>query len=181
MRTHGRRCLALGSIRMKFPISVKENAPPPLANRLAGLRRQLTLAVCGIAGLWLLANGGLLAADAFDDDYTDCPAVQRVDDLGPVQVARTEEADELRVSWPALDIPSLGLGAGLYRTQITVIAEGPGSPVTRHVSLGSTSVTLDDLEPAGEWEVSVALTRGDYVISDIARPVDVALGLEPRV
>lgn len=134
-----------------------------------------------VAGLWLLASAGgghIAAADAFDDDYTDCPVVQRVDSLGPVKVARTEETDELRVSWPALNVPALGLGDGLYATQITVIAEGPGSTVTRHVSLGSTSVTLDDLEPAGEWEISVALTRRGYVISDITPAVDATLGLE---
>lgn len=194
MRTHIRHKTALSNVwgaaglRLlanvgriaKFRVRRDRNAEP-LANRLACLRRRLTLAVCGVAGLWLLANGGLIAADAFDDDYTDCPATQRVDDLGPVTITRTEETDELLVSWPVLDVPSLGLGAGIYRTQITVIAEGPGPTVTRHVSLGSKSVTLDDLEPAGEWEVSVALTRGDYVISDIARPVDVALGFKPRL
>ena len=138
-----------------------------------------------VAGLWLLASAGggrhIAAADAFDDDYIDCPAGQRVDSLGPVKVARTEETDELRVSWPALNVPALGLGDGLYATQITVIAERPGSTVTRHVSLGSTSVTLDDLEPAGEWEISVALTRRGYVISDITPAVDATLGLEAAV
>ena len=49
--------------------------------------------------------GGLsLAKDAFDDDYSDCPASTRLDAVNGLTIDRTDEPDEIRVSWEELDM-----------------------------------------------------------------------------
>ena len=68
--------------------------------------------------LVLSAVGSLsLARDAFDgNDYDDCPAVTRLDEVKGLAVDRTDEEDEIRISWEALSGTALSsLGANGYR------------------------------------------------------------------
>jgi hypothetical protein len=113
------------------------------------------------------ALGGLtLARDAFDADYDDCPAVTRLDSVGGLAIDRTDEPKEIRVSWDALDSTTLGrLGPNGYKARLTVIVEGQSA---RNVALGDTSLVVDDIDFTKELTVSVAVTLGDYVISDIS-------------
>ena len=113
------------------------------------------------------ALGGLtLARDAFDADYDDCPAVTRLDAIGGLTIDRTDEDDEIRISWDALDSVALGsLGPNGYRARLTIIVEGEDA---RNVALGDSNLVVDDIDFTKALTVSVAVTLGDYVISDIA-------------
>ena len=115
-------------------------------------------------------GGGVIARDAFDDDYDDCPSHSRVDAIENLRVVRGAESDELSVSWDRIDIPSLGIGRNRFTAQITVIAEGPGDDKeTRREPLGETKTKFDGITGASDWDVSAALTDGDYVISHIVK------------
>ena len=72
------------------------------------------------------ALGGMtLARDAFDADYNDCPAVTRLDAVDGLTIDRTDEEDEIRISWDALDSADLSqLGPNGYRARLTIIVEG---------------------------------------------------------
>ena len=128
-------------------------------------------------GIWVLAVilflGAVaslaLADDAFDNDYTDCPAGTRLDAVSGLTIDRTDDGDELRVSWDALDTAALAsrLGANGYLSKLTVIVENGGIE-TMNVAVGETTVLVEDVEFTKDVTVSVAMTQGDYVISDIA-------------
>ena len=111
--------------------------------------------------------GGLtLARDAFDADYDDCPAATRLDAVDGLTIDRTDEDDEIRIAWDELDSATLSsLGPNGYRARLTVIVDGEDA---RNVALGDTSLVVDDIDFAEDLTVSVAITLGDYVISDIA-------------
>ena len=113
------------------------------------------------------ALGGIsLARDAFDADYEDCPATTRLDGVGGLTIDRTDEEDEIRISWDALDSASLsGLGPNGYRARLTIIVDGEDA---RNVALGDTNLVISDINFAEDLTVSVAVTLGDFVISDIA-------------
>ncbi len=86
-------------------------------------------------------------------------------------VERTDEADEIRVSWDALTVETLGLGRLSFATVMTVIVEDEANNrkiKEVHEALGTSSVTLDGIDLARDLDVSVALTYNGYVISDIA-------------
>ena len=112
------------------------------------------------------AMGGLtLARDAFDADYNDCPAVTRLDAIEGLTIDRTDEEDEIRVSWDALDSATLSrLGPNGYRARLTIIVEGQDA---MNVALGDTSLVVDDIDFTRALTVSVAVTLSNYVISDI--------------
>ena len=128
-------------------------------------------------GLWVLAvvlflgavAGLSLADDAFDNDYTDCPSGTRLGAVSGLTIDRTDDGDELRVSWEALDTAALAsrLGANGYLSKLTVIVEN-GGVESMNVALGETTLLVEDVEFTQELTVSVAVTQGDYVISDIA-------------
>ena len=122
--------------------------------------------------LVLSAVGGLsLAKDAFDgNDYVDCPAATRLDAVNGLAVDRTDDEKEIRISWDALTEATLGsLGRNGYRARLTVIVEGSeGDHDPRNVALGDTSLVVTDVTFASDLTISVAMTLGDYVISDIA-------------
>ena len=128
-------------------------------------------------GLWVLAvvlflgavAGLSLADDAFDNDYMDCPSGTRLDAVSGLTIDRTDDGDELRVSWEALDTAALAsrLGANGYLSKLTVIVEN-GGVESMNVALGETTLLVEDVEFTQELTVSVAVTQGDYVISDIA-------------
>ena len=128
-------------------------------------------------GLWVLAvvlflgavAGLSLADDAFDNDYTDCPSGTRLDAVSGLTIDRTDDGDELRVSWEALDTAALAnrLGANGYLSKLTVVVEN-GGVETMNVALGETTLVVEDVKFTQELTVSVAVTQGDYVISDIA-------------
>ena len=106
-----------------------------------------------------------LAKDAFDDDYKDCPASTRLDAVSGLTIDRTDADDEVRVAWEALDAATLSsLGPNGFRARLTVIVEGQDP---RNVALGDTNLTVDDVDFTEALTVSVAVTLGDYVISDI--------------
>ena len=111
--------------------------------------------------------GGLtLARDAFDAKYDDCPAATRLDAVDGLTIDRTDEDDEIRIAWDELDSATLSsLGPNGYRARLTVIVDGEDA---RNVALGDTWLVVDDIDFAEDLTVSVAITLGDYVISDIA-------------
>ena len=119
-----------------------------------------------ICGTW----GNLsLAGDAFDDDYDDCPAVSRLEAVSGLTVARTDESDEIRISWDGLDITSVsGLDTKAYKARLTVIVEGGGDQEPMNMALGETSLVVDEVSVTEALTISVAVTQGDFVISDIA-------------
>ena len=73
------------------------------------------------------------------------------------------------MSWEALDTATLGsrLGANGYLAKLTVIVENSGVEAM-NVALGETTLLVEGIEFTKELTVSVAVTQGDYVISDIA-------------
>ena len=110
-----------------------------------------------------------LAGDAFDDDYDDCPAVTRLDAVSGLAIDRTDENDEIRISWDQLDTAALsGLGTNAYRARLTVMVEGGGDHDAMNLALGESSLVVDGVSFTEALTVSVAVTQGDFVISDIA-------------
>ena len=132
----------------------------------------LRLGLLGLVVVLVLsAVGGLsLAKDAFDgNDYEDCPAATRLDAVSGLAIDRTDDEKEIRISWDALTNAELGsLGPNGYRARLTVIVEGSGGDKSNNVALGDTSLVVDEVTFATELTVSVAITLGDFVISDIA-------------
>ena len=118
-----------------------------------------------------LAAGGTSAAGTlFENDYIDCPARTRLSALSGLKVARTDQADELRVTWvpPELTVweslRNRGFSAG-----ITVIVDQAGAePHSQTLTLGTHSVLFDGIEVARDWKVQAAVTDMGYVVSDIA-------------
>lgn len=110
-----------------------------------------------------------LADDAFDEDYLDCPSGIRLDAVSGLAIDRTDDGDELRVSWEALDTVALvsRLGPNGYLAKFTVIVEN-GGVQSMNVALGETTLLVEGIEFTKELTVSVAITQGDYLISDIA-------------
>ena len=132
----------------------------------------LRLGLLGLVVVLVLsAVGGLsLARDAFDDnEYEDCPAATRLDAVDGLAVDRTDEEKEIRISWDALtDAELSSLGPNGYRARLTVIVEGSGDDKSNNVALGDTSLVVEDVTLASDLTISVAITLGDFVISDIA-------------
>ena len=121
--------------------------------------------------LVLSAVGSLsLAKDAFDgNDYDDCPAATRLDAVDGLAVDRTDEEDEIRISWDALSDAALSsLGANGYKARLTIIVEGSDDDIKNNVALGDTNLVVDDVTFTTDLTISVAITLGDFVISDIA-------------
>lgn len=116
----------------------------------------------------LSAMGGLSwAADAFDDEYEDCPSRSRLDALSGLKATRTSEDDELKVSWDMTAPATWGLGND-YHSQIAIIVEGGDDPEEQRVPLAENEDTFDNIDFAEELTVSVAVVRRGYVISNIA-------------
>ena len=134
----------------------------------------LRLGLLGLVVVLVLsAVGGLsLAKDAFDgNDYEDCPAATRLDAVSGLAIDRTDEEDEIRISWDALTDAELdSLGSNFKFARLTVIVEGGGSEADEpnNGALGDTSLVVSDISFASDLTVSVAMTLGDFVISDIA-------------
>ena len=139
---------------------------------MQGKGKSLRLGLLGLVVVLVLsAVGGLsLAKDAFDgNDYDDCPAATRLDAVDGLAVDRTDEEDEIRISWDALSGTALSsLGPNGYRARLTVIVEGSGPDEKNNVALGDTSLVVDGVDFAKDLTISVAITLGDFVISDIA-------------
>ena len=130
-----------------------------------GLSLRLGLLALVVVLIFGTLGGFSLAKDAFDDDYKDCPASTRLDAVSGLTIDRTDEDDEVRVAWEALDAATLSsLGPNGFRARLTVIVEGQDP---RNVALGDTTLTVDDVDFTEALTVSVAVTLGDYVISDI--------------
>lgn len=148
---------------------------------MQGKRFSLRLGLMALVVVLIFgALGSLsLARDAFDDDYDDCPARTRLDAVSGLTIDRTDEDDEIRVSWDALEDAVLAsLGPNGYRARLTVIVEDEDDGTTEeaNVALGDTSKLFEEIEFTDELTVSVAVTLGDYVISDIAE-VDFVSGM----
>ena len=130
-----------------------------------GLSLRLGLLALVVVLIFGTLGGFSLAKDAFDDDYKDCPASTRLDAVSGLTIDRTDEDDEVRVAWEALDVATLSsLGPNGFRARLTVIVEGQDP---RNVALGDTTLTVDDVDFTEALTVSVAVTLGNYVISDI--------------
>ncbi len=117
--------------------------------------------------LGTLGSGALAGRNLFDEDYTDCPSGTRLQALSNVRVMRTDEEDELKVSWDMTQPASWRLGPNVYSASITLILESDDKTITSDKALGSTSHTFEDLAQSTEWKVQVAVTDRGYVISDI--------------
>ena len=93
------------------------------------------------AALFLASMGKLtLAKDAFDEDFTDCPSWTRLDPISGLTVEHTDQADEIRISWDALDPRTLAtrLGPNVHKATLTLIVEGGGNEKPIRLSLGDT-------------------------------------------
>ena len=123
-----------------------------------------------IVALVLSAMGSLsLARDAFDTDYVDCSQRTRLSSVAGLAVERTDKDDEIRVSWDALDLTGLNaLGPNVLKSRLTVIVEGGGDEDALNVALGDTGLVVDNVDFTKVLTVSVAITLGNYVISDIS-------------
>jgi hypothetical protein len=131
-----------------------------------GLSLRLSLVALVVVLVFGTLGGFSLARDAFDADYDDCPAATRLDAVDGLTIDRTDEEDEIRISWDALSSASLSsLGPNGYRARLTVIVDGEDA---RNVALGDTDLVVSDIDFAEDLTVSVAITLSDYVISDIA-------------
>ena len=131
-----------------------------------GLSLRLSLVALVVVLVFGTLGGFSLARDAFDADYDDCPAATRLDAIGGLTIDRTDEEDEIRVSWDSLDTVALSsLGPNGYRARLTVIVDGEDA---RNVALGDTDLVISGIDFAEDLTVSLAVTLGDYVISDIA-------------
>ena len=110
-----------------------------------------------------------LARDAFDNDFVDCPQSTRLSAVEGLTVERTNEEDEIRISWDALDFSELNeLGFNILKADLTAIVEADGINTTWHVALGETDLVVDDVGFTKELNVTVALTQRGFVVSDIA-------------
>jgi hypothetical protein len=138
---------------------------------MQGKSKSLRLGLLALVVVLILgALGSLsLARDAFDSDFDDCRQSVRLAAVGSLAVERTDEEDEIRISWEALEQADLSdLGGNVLKARITVIVEGGGIDDAMNVALGEIDIVVDDVDFAKDLTVSVALTLGDYVISDIA-------------
>ena len=138
---------------------------------MQGKSKSLRLGLLALVVVLIMgALGSLsLARDAFDGDYDDCRQSTRLDAVSGLAVERTDEEDEIRISWDALQRSDLSaLGPNVLKARITVIVEGGGIDDDRHVALGDTDLVVDRVEFTKDLTVSVALTLADHVISDIA-------------
>ena len=88
-----------------------------------------------------------LADDAFDEDYLDCPSGIRLDAVSGLAIDRTDDGDELRVSWEALDTVALvsRLGPNGHLAKFTVIVEN-GGVQSMNVALGETTLLVEGIE-----------------------------------
>ncbi len=123
------------------------------------------------AALFLGSMGNLSPAkDAFDEVFTDCPAWTRLDAVSGLTVDLADQADEIRISWDALDPRTLAtrLGPNVHRATLTLIVEGGGNEEPIRLSLGNTSGVVDGLPYTEPLLVSLSVTQGRHVISDIA-------------
>ncbi len=126
------------------------------------------IALLALLVLGALGSGALAGRNLFDDeDFTDCPAGTRLQALSNVRVMRTDEDDELKVSWDMTQPASWQLGPNVYSASITLILESDDKTVMADKALGSTSHTFEDLAQSTDWKVQVAVTDRKYVISDI--------------
>lgn len=123
--------------------------------------------------LFALVWGSLWASpvwsgtDAFEaGDYRHCPAYHRLSAPTGLHYDLGAEAGSITVSWDALVVPA-GL-PDVWATQLTVIAEGAGPRQVRHAPLGATAVTFQELALAHTGTLSLAMTAGPQVLSDIA-------------
>ena len=64
-----------------------------------GLSLRLSLLALVVVLVFGTLGGISLARDAFDADYKDCPAATRLDSVDGLTIDRTDEEDEIRVSW----------------------------------------------------------------------------------
>ena len=133
------------------------------------------LRVCAVLVLaaWLLGlnSQGAWGRDAFDADYTDCPAAVRLPAVAGLTVTRRDDADKIRIAWRPFGPDQIAaLGDTLrYRTQMTFIVEGRGhDPRTESASLGANELIVDNLPLTTQLTVSAALTDGSHVMSHIA-------------
>ncbi len=140
----------------------------------------MRLGLLALALLLLSQNfGGLsLARGAFDDDFRDCPAKSRLPAVSGLTVNRTDEEDEIRVAWDAPDLNGLAshLGSDALKARMTIIVDGDGEEITKQEALGENSLVIDGIQPTLDLTVSVGITLGGYVVSDI-RSVDYTSGM----
>ncbi len=134
-----------------------------------GLRPRMGLMALVVVLIFGTLGNLSLAGDAFDDDYDDCPAVTRLDAVSGLAIDRTDENDEIRISWDQLETAALsGLGTNVYRARLTVMVEGGGDHDPINLALAETSLVVDEVSFTKALTISVAVTQGYYVISDIA-------------
>ena len=133
------------------------------------------LRVCAVLVLaaWLLGlnSQGAWGRDAFDADYTDCPAAGRLPAVAGLTVTRQDDADKIRIAWRPFGPDQIAaLGDTLpYRTRMTFIVEGRGhDPITESASLGANELIVDNQPLTAQLTVSAALTDGSHVMSHIA-------------
>lgn len=127
----------------------------------------LRLTVCLLAWCVLLAVPVQGASDAFTSlDYQHCPLYLRLPAPAGLATALTQEEGALSVSWHPLTVPASLPNP--YQAQLTVIAEGAGPDQVKHVRLDTTSLEFTDLALAHTGTLTLAVTAGSLVLSDLA-------------
>lgn len=109
----------------------------------------------------------LLATNAFDKDYADCPSSTRLAALSGLRAVRAD-ADSLKVYWNRTNPASWQLGPAIYRSQIVIIVASPGNEKTAQLVLGRDRADFSGVRFVEGLTVSAAIVTGAYVISDIA-------------
>ncbi len=127
----------------------------------------LRLTVCLLAWCVLLAAPVQGASDAFaSQGYQHRPLYLRLPAPTGLTTALTQEEGALSVSWHPVTVPASLPNP--YLAQLTVIAEGAGPVQVKHVRLGTTSLEFTDLALAHTGTLTLAVTAGSLVLSDLA-------------
>ena len=117
-----------------------------------------------------LAAGGTSAAGTlFENDYINRPVQIWLSAPSGLKVARTEQVDELRVTWLPPE-PTVGESAqpGFFSRDHGHRDRAGAEPHSQTLTLGAHSVLFDGIEVARDWKVQTAVTDLEHAISDIA-------------
>ena len=138
----------------------------------------------GCLGLWALCTSAAWGGrDAFEvADYRHCvyPSQLPVPEDMRVALQLEEACGALQVSWKPLQIPeSL---PGKFTTQITAIFESRGmTPRVQHAPLGVTSLEFRNVPPGRKGTITLAVTDGENVLSQLATATFTTGAARPQV
>ena len=133
----------------------------------------------GVCLLFCLLGLGFLDTEAIANQnpfakYSDCPVRQRVSYPTQLAVYRTEQPDQLLVTWERASAGTWSLHGDTARIRVEVT--GAAGSQERFASLLSSRVLFEGVVGPGPWWVYVAAVDRGHLISDIAgREFDLAM------